>query len=142
MAKSVIEFSGDFGGRDAAAVVLPHFRALKAAAEGVEFAGFPFARLGFVLRVDGEVTQFRPTGLSNPEMDRGRECFALDIGIAFSDRAHLRTACSEAIRASYDFIIAALAGARIGRVDEVALKRALELVAERYLRASVEIGRS
>ena len=50
---AVIDFSAQFGGREAAAALLPHFKALKAVASGLVIENFPFKKIAFILRVDG-----------------------------------------------------------------------------------------
>src|SRR6267154_2045174 len=86
---SSIDFSAQFGGRDAAAAVLPHFKALKAAARGLRFDGFPFAELAFILRVDGDVHQFGFSGANNLEIGKNSEYLSVDIGINHDDRRQI-----------------------------------------------------
>ena len=101
---STIDFSAQFGGRDAADVVLPHFRALKAAARGARLAGFPFAKLAFVLRVDGEVAQYGLSGVGNLDIDKDGDYLSIDLGITSDDRDRLLDVVTSAILSSNEHI--------------------------------------
>lgn len=81
MTHTTIEVSAQFGGRDAAAAVLPHFRALKSAAQGMVLDEFPFKKLGFILRVDGNVTSYGLAGAENVDVDERGEYVSADIGL-------------------------------------------------------------
>ncbi|MBL4674514.1 MAG: hypothetical protein JKX81_19790 [Arenicella sp.] len=76
-----IGFSADFGGRDAAAKMLPHFKGLKLAAKGLELKAFPYPELAFILRVDGEISSFGTSGIENMDIDRDGDYISLDIVI-------------------------------------------------------------
>ncbi len=104
MSLSVVDFSAQFGGEDAAAAVLPHFKALKAAARELRFEGFPFAELAFILRVDGEVHCFGFSGVDNLEVDKDGEYLSVDIGINHDDRDRIPDIISNAIIASIELI--------------------------------------
>ncbi len=84
-----IDFSAQFGGRDAAAAVLPHFKALKRAARQTPLSGFPFSKLAFILRVDGEVSSFGFTGANHIDIDKEGDYVSVDIGIDRMDRDQL-----------------------------------------------------
>lgn len=85
-----IEVSAEFGGRDAAAKVLPHFRALKEAARGINLADFPFEKLGYILRVDGEVTGYGLAGAGNIDVNKKDGYVSVDIGIPSGDWSSLQ----------------------------------------------------
>jgi hypothetical protein len=112
MAPATIDFSAQFGGRDAAEAILPHFRALKAAARGLRVEGFPFAKLAFILRVDGEVMQFGASGAGNIDVGRGGAYLSVDIMIDRGDRDRPQAAITAALRSSADLIAAARRSAR------------------------------
>jgi hypothetical protein len=86
---AVIDVSAQFGGRDAAQAVLPHFRALKKAAKGVAIPDFPSRKLAFILRVDGEVRQYGDSGPCNIDVDKNLEYVSMDIVVAIADREKL-----------------------------------------------------
>lgn len=86
MSSSIVDFSAQFGGQDAADAVLPHFKALKAAARGLHLEGFPFAKLAFILRVDGKVNSYGLSGAGYLEVDKDGEYISVDIGITQDDR--------------------------------------------------------
>ena len=60
-----IDISAQFGGRDSAAAVLPHFKALKRAAAETPLDDFPFPKLAYILRVDGDVKAYGFRGQGN-----------------------------------------------------------------------------
>lgn len=134
MSESEIDFSAQFGGRDAAAVALPHFKALKAAAKGVQVSGFPIPELAFILRVDGDVNQYGLSGLGNPEVDRSGKYVSLDIGITVKDRASIETRLSDAILASDELIVATVSAVGAGPIDREKLRAALTTVVDNYRR--------
>jgi hypothetical protein len=102
MSISSIDFSAEFGGRDAAAAVLPHFNALKAAARGVHLEGFPFAKLAYILRVDGEVNQYGLSGVGNLDIDKDGEYLSVDIGVKREDREEIAGLIAAALLSSID----------------------------------------
>lgn len=124
-----IEVSAQFGGRDAAQAVLPHFRALKSALEGKSFGGFPFPQLAFVLRVDGEVNAYGQSGAGNVEFDKKGRYVAVDIGITREDQARGGPVeVSEFVAAEIMSSVGLLQSSGDGRlkgVDWRALERAL-----------------
>lgn len=87
---ATIEFSAQFGGRDAAAAALPHFKALKAVARNYSLGQFPFKSMAFVLRVDGEVNSYDLSGPGHLDSD-GDNYVSIDIGIRREDYRN----CSE-----------------------------------------------
>lgn len=131
MSLSTIDFSAEFGGSDAAAAVLPHFKALKAAARELRFEGFPFAELAFILRVDGEVHRFGFSGAGNVEIDKDGEYLSVDIGIGLDDRDRIPDIISAAIISSVD-LIKTMEGISSWRVDFTAMLRCLNELTVRY----------
>lgn len=103
-----VDFSAQFGGGDGAKVVLPHFRALKAAKEGVALESFPFGQLAFVLRVDGEVNSYGFSGVGEPEIDKKGEYLAIEIGVQVGDREDIVSFLASSIINSLEIIDAAL----------------------------------
>ncbi|MBA4032482.1 MAG: hypothetical protein C0478_16550 [Planctomyces sp.] len=97
MKSSKVDFSAQFGGQDAADVVLPHFKALKIACRDSFFESFPYRKMAYILRVDGEVTEFQLSGAGNIDIDSGGEYFSVDIGITRYDRTRLVDSICDAI---------------------------------------------
>ncbi|MDQ8152991.1 MAG: hypothetical protein P2975_08110 [Gemmatimonadota bacterium] len=124
MTSSLIDFSAQFGGRDAATAVLPHFRALKAASREMRLEGFPFPKLAYILRVDGEVNQYKLSGAGNLEIDSDRECLSVDIGIKQGDRDQVTKVICAAILSSVEQI-KALKNAAAWKVDWTSLETCL-----------------
>lgn len=98
------DVSAQFGGKDAAQAVLPHFRALKAAAKAAPLRDFPRRKLAFILRVDGEVNKYGLSGVGKVDVDAGGEYVSVDIGCTVEDRARLEETISGAILASPEAI--------------------------------------
>jgi hypothetical protein len=129
MSKAQIDFSAQFGGRDAAAAVLPHFKALKSAARGVELKDFAFLKLAFILRVDGEVNQYGLSGVGGIEINRKENYLSVDIGISTNDRAHIEAKLCGAILESVEPISEAVG---IGQLERDDLSNTLALVVNNY----------
>ncbi|AMV22406.1 hypothetical protein VT03_31215 [Planctomyces sp. SH-PL14] len=104
MILSQIDFSADFGGRDAATAVLPHFKALKTACNGLRFQGFPFPKLAYILRVDGEVNQYGLSGVGYLDIDRKGEYLSLDIGIERDDRERIPHVICDGLLGSMEYL--------------------------------------
>lgn len=81
-----IGVSAEFGGRDAAQAVLPHFKALKRAAETVALKGFPARDLTLILRVDGEIRSYAATGPGAVDVAEDGEYVSIDIVLSVDDR--------------------------------------------------------
>lgn len=77
---ATIDFSAQFGGREAATALLPHFKALKAVAKDLSIEEFPFKKMAFILRVDGEVNSYNLSGPGNLDFD-GDNYVSVDLGI-------------------------------------------------------------
>ncbi len=142
MSLSTIDFSAEFGGRDAAAAVLPHFKALKVAACDLHLDGFPFAKLAFILRVDGEVNSYGLSGAGNLDIDSDGEYLSVDIGISSDDRDRISDVISAAIVSSVE-LIRTLARSNSWSVDFCAIQRCLDDLNARYGKgiAETEVGR-
>ncbi|PCI09200.1 hypothetical protein COB72_07015 [bacterium] len=130
---ATIDFSAQFGGHDAADAVLPHFRALKAAAKNIEFSGFPYPKLAFILRVDGEISQYGFSGTGEPDIDRDGDYLSIDIGITIQDRETIPQVIKSGIMNSPEIITAAIQFRRIKGFDPEILRAPLELLCERYI---------
>jgi hypothetical protein len=131
MPLSRIDFSAEFGGRDAAAALMPHFKALKAAARGLSLPGFPVAVLAFILRVDGEVHRYGLSGLGNSEIDKDGEYVSFDIGIEHDDRNQIPEIVTAAILSSVEQI-KTLDGPGSWEVDCRGLQQCLSELCVRY----------
>lgn len=128
---SEIDFSAEFGGRDAAAAVLQHFRLLKNAASETRLVAFPFQKLAFILRVDGEVATFGVRGASNIDIDKNGHYVSVDIGITVDDRTKLEQVITEAIR-SCTTLLAAHADDRLRHLDGALLDSNLRALCRSY----------
>ena len=84
-----ISISAEFGGRDAAEALLPHFHALKRAASRCTIPKFPFPEFAFILRVDGEISVYGPPGIGHLDIDGQGRYISLDISISCDDRTRL-----------------------------------------------------
>lgn len=131
MNSSQIDFSAQFGGRDAAMVVLPHFKALKAASRDLRLKGFPFPKLAYILRVDGEVNQYGLSGAGNLVIDSDREYLSVDIGIKHGDRGQVAKVICAAIISSVEQI-KALRNANPWKVDWNSLETCLSALIASY----------
>lgn len=131
MATSAIVFSAQFGGRDAAAAVLPHFRALKAAAQGLPLFGFPFAELAFILRVDGEVNSYGLSGAGDLVIDKDGKYIAIDIGITQEDQSHLANEIRAAILSGVERL-AEHKDSATWDIDYQAMRHSLKNLCNRY----------
>jgi len=129
---STIGFSAQFGGQDAADAVLPHFFALKAVAKGIGFDSFPYTKLAFILRVDGEVHEYGFSGAGEPDIDRDGECLSIDIGITLEDRGDIPSTIKSSIMNSLPIIAAAVRSVGNNDFDVSRLKSPLELLCQRY----------
>ena len=97
---SVVDFSAEFGGKDAADVILPHFRVLKSLCRELQLEGFPLSKLAFILRVDGEVQKYAPMVDGNIQVNKKSGYVSIDIEISIEDRERIVDAISEAIISS------------------------------------------
>jgi hypothetical protein len=128
-----IDFSAEFGGRDAASAVLPHFHTLKAAAKGIAVTHFPYPELAFILRVDGEISQYGFSGTGEPDVDRDGEYLSIDIGITIQDRETIPQVIKSGIMNSPQIITAAIQFRGIKGFDSENLRVPLELLCKRYI---------
>lgn len=136
MKGAVVGFSAQFGGCDAQDAVLPHLLALKRAAVGVSVAGFPAADLSFILRVDGEIQLYGPSGAEHIRVGRNREYISVDIGVSLADRARLNARSkpnpiSETLLASVD-LLRNSNRKRLTEIDFEALLIAVQTLCRRY----------
>ena len=128
---SIIDFSAQYGGRDAAASVMPHFKALKSASRDLHLEGFPFPKLAYILRVDGEICQYQLAGAGNIEIDSDKEYLSVDIGVEREDRVRIVKVICDAILSSVEQIDD-LAHHKTWNVDSKSLKRCLLDLIVRY----------
>ena len=128
-----IDVSAQFGGRDAAAAVLPHFKALKRAAIATTLANFPFPQLAFILRVDGEVNQYGLRGPGFIEIDNDSTYVSVDIGITVDDRQVLRKAISGAVKGTLKLLVDHH-DQRLKQLDRASLATALQSLCDGYER--------
>jgi len=133
-----IGFSAQFGGRDAADLVLPHFSALKAAAVDVNLPEFPYPELAYILRVDGEVSQYGFSGTGEPEFDQKRAYLGIELGVTLEDRGDVSAAICAGILHSPEIMNLAIRSQDIYGFDANSLNPSLKLLCKAY----VEIVRS
>ncbi len=100
-----IDISAQFGGRDSAAALLPHFTALKRAAGETRLDDFPFPKLAYILRVDGDVKTYGFRGAANIDIDKKGGYVSVDIGIAASDRTSIQQVIIGAIQGSVPLLL-------------------------------------
>ena len=129
---AIVVFSAQFGGRDAADAVLPHFKALKAVAKEVTLDAFPYPELAFILRVDGEISQYGFSGVGEPEVDKGGGYLAIDIGITIKDRRDIPHVIRTSMIDSLQIIAAAINSRGIGDFDVETLRMPLNQLCDRY----------
>lgn len=131
MTATLVDFSAQFGGRDAATAVLPHFHSLKAASRGLVLSGFPLAKLAYILRVDGEVNRYGLSGAGNLEVDTDEGCLSIDIGILLGDRLQISEVICRAILSSIEQIMT-LSETESWDVDAQTLETCLLALIRRY----------
>ena len=129
---TTIDFSAQFGGRDAATAVLPYFKILKLASEGIHLEGFPFPKLAFILRVDGEVNQYGPSGIGNLDIDK-KKYLSIDIVITKDDRIDIDSVVAKAFEESINFIENACQDKEFHEFNRESLKVALDSVYKKYI---------
>jgi len=133
---TTFDVSAQFGGRDAAQSLLPHFWTLKSAVQGKSLDGFPFPQLAFILRVDGEVNTYGLSGSGNVQFDRKGRYVSVDIGVTRDDLARGGPAeVSAFVAGAIMSSISLLKGqedARLKGVDWVALEAALQAFSDGY----------
>ena len=130
--KTTIDFSAQFGGRDAATALLPHFQALKSVAKDITVDDFPYPQLAFILRVDGEVNQYGLSGTGEPDVDKDEMYLSVDIGITKEDRDDIPSLISSSILDSLPVISAAVSHRGFAEFNVDTLRVPLELLCERY----------
>jgi hypothetical protein len=140
---TTIDVSAQFGGRDAAKAVLPHFWALKSALKGTTLVGFPFRELAFILRVDGEISSFGESGSGNVAFDSKGTYVSVDIGLTHEDlagrgAAEVATFVAGAIVSSVT-LLRGLGDPRLEGVDWGALETGLQAFSAAY-KAQVGAG--
>lgn len=131
MTSSLIDFSAQFGGRDAAKAVLPYFKSLKSASRELCIEGFPFQKLAFILRVDGEVNQYGHSGAGKIELGANREYLSMDIGIKLEDRDKVTKVVCSAILSSIEKI-KTMANAKDWNFNWDSLEKCLSDLITRY----------
>lgn len=134
---TTFDVSAQFGGRDAAQALLPHFQALKSALKGKSFGGFPFPKLAFILRVDGEVNAYDQSGPGNIQFDKKGRYLSVDIGITREDQAGREPAdVSSFVARAFMSSVSLLRGiddSRLKAVDWGALEAALRDISHAYM---------
>ena len=133
---AIIDFSAQFGGRDAAAAILPHFRALKSAAKGLVVSDFPANELAFILRVEGEVSSYGQSGAENLDVQLPTYV-SVDIVISNKWRGktdiEIAKCIGRLLRESVDFLTK-VKNSEIGTIDETNLEDAINRLSLAYTR--------
>lgn len=131
---ATIEFSAQFGGRDAAAAALPHFRILKSIAHNYSIEKFPFQSLAFILRVDGEITEYNLSGPGNIDSN-ATEYLSIDLGISSEDYRdcsnNLVDSIADALTSSVNFLRKST-DSRLDGVDYDDLETILNQLSDSY----------
>lgn len=128
---SVVDFSAQFGGQDAADAILPHFRTLKCVSRELHLDGFPLHELAFILRVDGEVQKYPPMLDGNIKVNKKSGYVSIDIEISIEDRERIVDAISEAIISSIEKLQEHKKTMSMG-INFDLLRKSLLLLIERY----------
>ena len=133
---AIIDTSAQFGGRDAADALLPHFKALKRAARSCAILDFAFPKFAFILRVNGEISSYGTSGVENVDFESSGKYVSVDIVVTIEDRKALETPESPnpialGIRSTATFL-ETLSDRRLSQVDFVALGEALDQFAAAY----------
>lgn len=129
---AIVDFSAQFGGRDAAAAVLPHFKILKSAAKGVSLSEFPFPKLAFILRVDGDVNQYGESGIGNMDIDSKKKYLSLDIVITKKDRKEIQSKIISGLNESIELIDDVYTQKGIGDFNRESLKSSITTICKKY----------
>lgn len=131
-----IDFAAEFGGQDAADAAWAHWRALKSAAQGIEVEGLPFPDLTYILRVDGEIATYEPSGPHNVDIDASGAYVSVDIGLSVCDREQLYDPQNNPIVLSLRRSVELLAGTKHTLLNGANLRplaSALDELCRRYL---------
>ncbi len=129
--RAVLDVSAQFGGRDAAQAVLPHFKALRAASGGGGIRAFPVRKLAFVLRVDGDISKYGLSGAGNVDVDVGGKYISIDIGCTLDDRSNLEERIATAV-ADAPAVLQSSGNALAREIDFAGLTEDLAAFLERY----------
>jgi len=127
---ATIDFSAEFGGRDAAGVILPHFKALKSVAKTVLLEPFPYPKLAFIFRVDGEVYEYGLSGVGNLDIDSNGQYLSVDVGITLEDRMDVKSKIQKALQDGQNLIASLLTDN--DEFDEGALRNLLDQLCAEY----------
>ena len=130
---AVIDFSAQFGGREAAAALLPHFKALKAVASGLVIENFPFKKIAFILRVDGEVNSYNLSGPGNLDFDQDNYV-SVDLGIKRDEYESCAIGAMQSIIKSLRLSIEFLKNSNDARLEEIDF-RSLEDVLSQLIKS-------
>ncbi len=84
---TTFDVAAQFGGPDAAQVMVPHWRALKLAAAEADFSSVPLKNITFILRVDGAVNTYDQSGAGRLKVDKKGAGVSVDIGLTRGDLA-------------------------------------------------------
>lgn len=99
-----IDFSSQYGGKDAFKIVRPHFRALKKASEKLVLKNFPVGELVFILRASGEVQSFSGEGLDLIDFNKKESYLSIDVVVAQESWVDLEMFFEEVLVSSEKFI--------------------------------------
>jgi len=137
---ATIDFSAQFGGREAATALLPHFKALKAVASDLAIENFPFKKMAFILRVDGEVSSYNLSGPGNLDFDEDNYV-SVDLGITQDEYQSCAIGAMQAIvkslRLSVEFLKKST-DARLEGIDFRILEEVVNQLIKSYETAAAE----
>lgn len=83
MNKEAFEIAAQFGGKDCSEVILPHFRAIKKALKKHRDSRYcdSIDEFSFLLRVDGQITQWEFYGCENIDFNLKERFISIDVGV-------------------------------------------------------------
>lgn len=133
--KTTIDFSAQFGGRDAADALLPHFKALKQSSKGV-LCSSPFRVISFILRVDGVVNRYGLLGAGNIDVNSNDNYVSVDIGFDLKIREGITPVEPSEVIKQFIFDAVKLLefsdDGFVKKIDFPELRAAVDLICERY----------
>lgn len=127
--KATVDFSAQFGGKEAATALLPHFKALKAVAGDLAIENFPFRKMAFILRVDGEINSYKLSGPGNLDIDKD-DYVSVDLGITQDDYRNCADGAMQSIVKSLRLSVEFLKNSSDNRLDGIDFRVMEEVISE------------
>ncbi len=127
--KATVDFSAQFGGKEAATALLPHFKALKAIASDIAIENFPFRKIAFILRVDGEISSYKLSGPGNLDFDKD-DYVSVDLGITQDEYRNCAKGAMQSIIKSLRLSVEFLKNSNDNRLDGIDFRDIEEVISE------------